>query len=96
MLERDVIKYAKKSLKGKWERLTPDYPGRPDYLYISPCGQATYVEFKRADGKLSAAQVVAIAALTKLGYQAVVIYGKEGVDDFTTVSARCCQLCSSK
>jgi hypothetical protein len=83
--ENKVERYLKSEVKKlggitrKW--VSPMHVGVPDQIVIVK-GFVVFAELKTVDGESSSAQERETTKLTEAGANVVVLFGKEGVDDF--------------
>ena len=86
MRERDIEAWLKsriEKLGGLWLKfVSPGNDGVPDRIAVLPDGRLVFVELKTRNGKLSAVQKYQIDRLISLNQRVVVVYGKEGAEDF--------------
>ncbi|GFI44208.1 hypothetical protein IMSAGC018_01889 [Lachnospiraceae bacterium] len=78
-----VLVHEVKKLGGiafKW--VSPGNDGVPDRIVIFPGKKPVFVELKTDRGKLTALQRTQIGRLKKLGQEATVIYGMDGLSQF--------------
>lgn len=81
-IEKILVREVKKlgGIAYKW--VSPGNDGVPDRIVIFPDRKPVFVELKTDRGKLTALQEVQVGRLQKLGQEAVVIYGVDGLSQF--------------
>ena len=86
MLEKDIEKYLRKSIKQaggeclKW--VSPGTAGVPDRIVICPDGSIAFVELKRPFEKPRAVQRAVLRRLYRLKCRVVVIDNRKSVEGF--------------
>ena len=90
ILERDIERYLVRrtiehgGVAYKW--VSPGRAGVADRIVLLPGGVVWFVEVKTIGGRLSALQKVFAADMARLGQRYTVLWTKEQVDEFTTIS----------
>lgn len=86
MLEKDIeCRMAQKIKKTGglcYKFVSPNNPGVPDRIVITPDGRTIYVELKTETGRLSSIQKHQIEKIRKCGADVRVLYGWQDVKDF--------------
>ena len=82
-LEKDIERYLMRKVEqaGGLCIKHGDY-GWPDRIVFLPGGQVTWVELKRATGKLADMQRYRAVQLAKVGQEVVCLWSKDEVDDW--------------
>ena len=87
-MEKHIEAYLVKRVKAlggiayKWR----GHGGAADRIVVLPDGVVWFVEVKTVGGRLSALQKVFAADMARLGQRYTVLWTKEQVDEFTTIS----------
>ena len=87
-MEKHIEAYLVKRVKAlggiayKWR----GHGGAADRIVVLPDGVVWFVEVKTIGGRLSALQKVFAADMARLGQRYCVLWTKEQVDEFTTIS----------
>ena len=87
-MEKHIEAYLVKRVKAlggiayKWR----GHGGAADRIIVLPDGTVWFVEVKTIGGRLSALQKVFAADMARLGQRYTVLWTKEQVDEFTTIS----------
>lgn len=76
-IEAKTRAYAKSKGVHVYKFSSPAHAGVPDRMFIFPCGRLVFVEFKRANGKLTPLQTREIKTLTSLHQEVHVVYNLE-------------------
>lgn len=86
MLEKDIERHMVQKIKKMgglcYKFVSPNNPGVPDRIVITPDGRSIYVELKTETGKLSSIQKHQIEKIRKCGADARVLYGWQDVKEF--------------
>lgn len=88
MLEKDIEKYLRDEIKAIGGRafkfVSPGNAGVPDRLITLPGGLVAFAELKAPGKKTTELQAKQIKRLQSLGFKALVVDSKSGVDELVT------------
>lgn len=83
--ERDLRKAVERAGGKCWKLPASIYRFIPDRLILLPPGRTFFRELKKDGEKATAGQIAMIKILRKMGFNAEVIHGKSGVEEFIRV-----------
>jgi len=79
-VERALIKHVKDQGGIAYKFTSPNRRSVPDRLCVFPGGRVVFVECKRPGGKLTKLQAREIERLREMGFEVMVVDGKDGVE----------------
>jgi hypothetical protein len=83
--ERDLRKAVERAGGRCWKLPASIYRFIPDRLILLPVGRVFFRELKKDGEKPTLGQIAMIKILQKMGFNAEIIHGKSGVEEFINV-----------
>lgn len=87
-IERRMVQMVKKRGALCYKFVSPNNPGVPDRIVITPDGRVIFVELKTEVGRLAKLQKRQIEEMRKRGADVRVIKGRQEVEDFVENEVR--------
>lgn len=86
MLEKEIERRMREAVKKRggltYKFTSPNNPGMPDRIVITPAGDVWFIELKTESGKVSRIQKHRLAELEKNGMKVRVLHGWDETRDF--------------